>query len=47
MGRPTTFHMSAPSFSKEELETLYVKTILCTLKHLNFEEGELEEISTP
>ena len=41
MGRPTTFHMNSPSFSKEELETLYVKTILNTLEYLNFEEDEL------
>ncbi|QVL54915.1 MAG: hypothetical protein KFB95_06235 [Simkaniaceae bacterium] len=41
MGRPTTFRVSAPSFSKEELEKLYVKTILNTLEHLNFEEDEL------
>ena len=41
MGKPTTFRISAPSFSKEELEKLYVKTILRTLEHLNFEEGEL------
>lgn len=40
MGRPTTFHMSAPSFSKEELEKVYVKTILRTLEYLNFEENE-------
>jgi len=39
MGRPTTFRMCAPSFSKKELEKLYVKTILNTLEHLNFEEG--------
>jgi len=39
MGRPTTFRMCAHSFSKKELEKLYVKTILNTLEHLNFEEG--------
>ena len=43
LGRPTTFHMSAPSFSKEELEKLYVKTILRTLEYLNFEEDEPNE----
>lgn len=41
MGRPTTFHMNSPSFSKEELEKLYVKTILSTFKHLNFEEDKV------
>lgn len=35
--------MNAPSFSKKELETLYVKTILNTLEYLNFEEDEPSE----
>ena len=43
MGKPATFHMNAPSFSKKELETLYVKTILNTLEYLNFEEDEPSE----
>lgn len=37
VGRPATFYINSPSFSKMELEKLYVKTILSTLNYLNLE----------